>query len=135
MRLFEIYKKNKQAVLYLFFGGLTTVGCIFIFWLCTSILHINELIANVIAWVCGVLFAFFTNRKWVFEAHTKSVSDFLKQLYSFSGGRLVTLAIEEVIILVFVTMLHVNRMLVKIVAQVIVIVLNFVISKWVVFKK
>ena len=135
MNLVKIVEKNKKVILYLFFGGVTTLGCILVFYLCNVFLGINELIANVIAWTCGLLFAFFTNRKWVFEAQTESTVDFWRQLSSFTGGRLVTLGVEEVIILVFVTLLHGNSMVVKCVAQVVVVVLNYVISKWVVFRK
>ena len=78
---------------------------------------------------------FFTNRIWVFNAPTNGAKEFFAQLISFFGGRVVTLVIEEVILLVFITWLHFPSMVIKIIAQVVVIVLNYVISKLVVFKK
>ena len=136
LRLFEpFYKKHKEALLYLFFGGLTTVISIAAFWLFRRPFGLNELIANIISWVVAVLFAFFTNRTWVFRAPTRSAGEFLRQMGSFFGGRVVTLLIEEALLAVFITWLHLPDMPVKIAAQVIVIVLNYVISKLFVFKK
>lgn len=136
LRVFEpLYKKYKEVLLYLFFGVLTTVVSIGSYAFFNVTLGINELIANVISWVLAVLFAFFTNRIWVFAAPTKNVEEFMKQLVSFAGGRVLTLVIEEIILLVFITMLHFNSMLIKFIAQVVVIILNYVISKLLVFRK
>lgn len=136
LRVFEpLYKKYKEVLLYLFFGVLTTVVSIGSYAFFNVTLGINELISNVISWVLAVLFAFFTNRIWVFAAPTKTVEEFMKQLVSFAGGRVLTLVIEEIILLVFITMLHFNSMLIKFIAQVVVIILNYVISKLLVFRK
>lgn len=130
-----IYVKHKEALLYLFFGGLTTVVSIIAFFFLNVTMEMHELIANVISWIIAVTFAFFTNRVWVFAAPTKGINEFVKQAISFYAGRLVTLGIEEIILLVFITLLRFPSMLVKIVAQVLVIILNYVISKVFVFKK
>ena len=136
LRVFNgIYKKNKEVLLYLFFGVLTTVVSIVVFALCNVTLGINELVSNVISWIVSVAFAFFTNRIWVFAAPTKTASEFVRQLISFYGGRVLTLVLEEAIILIFVTILGMPGMVIKLVAQVIVIVGNYVISKLIVFKR
>ena len=136
LRVFNgIYKKNKEVLLYLFFGVLTTVVSIVVFALCNVTLGINELVSNVISWIASVAFAFFTNRIWVFAAPTKTASEFVRQLISFYGGRVLTLVLEEAIILIFVTILGMPGMVIKLVAQVIVIVGNYVISKLIVFKR
>lgn len=129
------YKKNKEVLLYLFFGGLTFLVSVISYAYFNVTLGINELVANIISWVLAVAFAFFTNRIWVFQAPTKTVSQFLMQLIRFFMGRVATLVVEEVILLVFITILGFNSMVVKVIAQVIVIVLNYVISKLVVFRK
>ena len=135
LRVFNgIYKKNKEVLLYLFFGVLTTVVSIVVFALCNVTLGINELVSNVISWIVSVAFAFFTNRIWVFAAPTKTASEFVRQLISFYGGRVLTLVLEEAIILIFVTILGMPGMVIKLVAQVIVIVGNYIISKLIVFK-
>ena len=128
------YKKNKEVLLYLFFGGLTFLVSVISYAYFNVTLGINELVANIISWVLAVAFAFFTNRIWV-QAPTETVSQFLMQLIRFFMGRVATLVVEEVILLVFITILGFNSMAVKVIAQVIVIVLNYVISKLVVFRK
>ena len=116
LRLLEpFYKKHKAVLLYLFFGGLTTVISI--------------------ALQAAVLFAFLTNRVWVFRAPTKTTGEFLRQMASFYGGRVVTLLIEEAMLAVFITWLGFSDMPVKITAQIVVIVLNYFISKLFIFKK
>lgn len=136
LRVFEpLYKKYKEVLLYIFFGGLTTVVSIGSYAFFNVACGMNELIANVISWILAVLFAFLTNRIWVFAAPTKTVQEFLRQMVSFASGRVTTLIIEEIILLVFITLLHFNSMIVKLIAQIIVMILNYVISKLIVFKK
>lgn len=135
LRIFEpFYKKNKEMLLYLFFGFLSFVVNVILYGLFYEIFHINELIANIFSWIITVVFAFFTNRIWVFESSTDSFKAFMKQMIAFYQGRLVTLVIEEIILFVFITVLAMNSIVVKIAAQVIVIVLNYVFSKLFVFK-
>lgn len=135
LNIFEpFYKKNKEVLLYLFFGGLAFIVSIATYAFFNVTLGINELIANVISWVITVAFAFFTNRIWVFNSPTNGVKEFISQLISFFGGRIVTLIIEEAILLTFITWLGFPSMIIKVIAQVVVIVLNYVISKLVVFK-
>lgn len=134
-RLEPFYKKHKAVLLYLFFGGLTTVISIAVFWLFRRPLGLNELVANVISWLAAVLFAFVTNRVWVFRSPTKTAGEFVRQMGSFYGGRVVTLLIEEALLGIFITWLRFPDMPVKIAAQVVVIVLNYFISKLFVFKK
>ena len=127
------YKKNKEVVLYLFFGGLAFVVSIATYVFFDVILSMNELIANVLSWIITVSFAYVTNKIWVFDAPIHTTQEFFKQIVSFFGGRIATLIIEELILLVFVTVLAFPSVLVKIVTQVIAIVLNYVISKFFVF--
>lgn len=128
------YKKYKEQLLYLLFGGLTTVISIVSFWLFGEIFKLNELYANIISWILSVTFAFFTNKIWVFGSSTNNSVKFIKQLIEFFLGRLSTLAVEELIIFVFITKLSFNKMIVKIVAQVVIIVLNYILSKIWIFK-
>ena len=128
------YKKNKEVLLYLFFGGLTFCVSIASYAYFNLVLDFNELVANVFSWILAVLFAYITNKIWVFQAPVSSIRDFLKQIFSFFGGRLATLGVEEVILFVFITCLNWNSMIVKVVAQIVVIFLNYIISKLWVFK-
>lgn len=139
VRLFDkirpFYKAHKEVLLYLFFGGLTTVISILTYALFTITFQIDELIANIFSWIASVLFAFITNRIWVFESEVNTHFDFLKQLFKFYSGRIATLLVEELILWVFITKLDFNGMVVKIMAQIIIVILNYIISKLFVFKK
>lgn len=128
-----VYKKYKEQLLYLFFGGLTTAVSIGSFALFTKAIPCDELIANVISWVIAVLFAFVTNRKWVFQAGQKGT--FWSQLWGFSLGRAATLLLEETMLLILVKWLLWDAMLVKLAAQILIVIANYVISKLFVFKK
>ena len=136
LRIFNpFYKKNKEILLYLFFGGLTFLVSIISYAFLNIQIGWNALIANIGSWILAVSFAYVTNRVWVFDSNAETTADFIKEITSFIGGRVATLVIEELILFIFITNLGMNSMLVKIVAQVIVIVLNYVISKLIVFKK
>ena len=129
LRIFNpFYKKYKELLLYLFFGGLSFIVSIATYALFNVGMNINELIANVLSWIITVMFAFLTNRVWVFQSTTNGVAEFVKQMLVFYSGRVITLVVEEVILLVFITWLGFNSMLVKVIAQVIVILLNNEIS-------
>lgn len=135
LRIFQpFYQKHKEVLLYLFFGGVAVLLNLVLFVLFNSRLKINELVANVICWVICVLFQFFTNRTWVFQSQNNAEQSFFKQIFSFFGGRVFTLVVEELILFIFITLLMFNALTVKITAQVITIVLNYIISKFYVFK-
>ncbi len=136
MRFFEIYKKYKEGINYLIFGGLTTLLSLATYYILTLTFlnpkHAIELqIANILSWIVGFLFAYFTNRKYVFESkNTKSKEEFFK----FFLSRIFTLILDMLIMFIFVTLLHLNNKLMKIISQVMVIVFNYILSKFVVFK-
>lgn len=146
--IFEsFYIKNKSVLLYLFFGGLTTLVSIFTFWLSEflinadlnisifgSVFSLKVLLTNAISWVCAVLFAFFTNRIWVFNSPTNTLKEFFSQMAAFFGGRFATFLLETVILLLFVSVLNFNELIIKIIAQFIVLVSNYIISKLIIFK-
>ena len=132
--LYPFYQKKKAVLLYIFFGGLTTLVSIGTFALADLGLHLNELVANIISWIFAVTFAYVTNRIWVFHSQARGSSIFTEAL-SFFGGRLLTLGIEELMLLIFVTLLDFNSMLIKVIAQFVVLISNYFISKLLVFRK
>ena len=129
------YRKYKEPLLYLFFGGLTFFLSIFLYWLFAHPLGLSPLIANVISWILCVAFAYVTNRTWVFKDKAYTAKGIVREAASFAAGRLVTLGLEELILWLGITVLGVNDVVVKIIAQVLVIVGNYLISKFFVFKK
>ncbi len=131
LRIFRpIYQKYKEQLLYLFFGALTTFLNLFVFWVCVK--YLPPLWANVIAWIAGVVFAYVTNRIWVFASKSEKL---MKEFISFTLGRLATLGLEELILWVGIEVLSIKTMIVKIVAQILVIIGNYLVSKWFVFKE
>lgn len=138
----ELLIRYKSVILYIIFGGLTTVidwGVTFVlYYLWGDAIEANNLLihgADVIAWVAAVLFAFVTNRIWVFESKKHGFLPVLGELIAFAGGRVVTLLLQEGMIALLFTWLGLNKYLVKVLAAVVVIILNYFISKLFVFRK
>ena len=138
----DLLVRYREVILYLIFGGLTTVvdwGLSFLlyyFWgeaIKANVLLIHG--ANVIAWAAAVLFAFVTNRIWVFQSKKKGFLPILGELSSFAGGRVMTLLLQEAMFVIFFDILGINEFIVKIIAAVLVIILNYVLSKLFVFRK
>ncbi len=128
----KLYQKHREMILYVFFGGCTTVVSVGSFVLLDTVLH--ELLANALSWVLAVAFAYATNRIWVFCSKTQGRA-FIKELLSFFAGRLLTLALEEAMLFVLVTCLSYNSTAVKLIAQIVVLVSNFFLSKLLIFRK
>jgi len=136
LRIFEpFYKRNKEGLLYLFFGGVAFFMNILLFILIDKIFGIDALINNAICWVICVIFQYFTNKIWVFEYKSENFGELLRQIISFFSGRIFTLLVEEVIIGIFITWLKFDALSVKLSSDIIVIILNYVISKMIIFKK
>ena len=138
----ELLTRYREVLLYLIFGGLTTVvdwGLSFLlyhFW--GDAIEANTILvhgANVIAWAAAVLFAFITNRIWVFKSEKKGFLPILGELGSFAGGRVMTLLLQEAIFVIFFDIMGISEFIVKLIAAVLVIILNYFISKLIVFRK
>lgn len=136
------YKKNKEVLLYLFFGVMTTVVSFITAGIAKHFLEsmgsTENTVANVstvFSWICSVTFAYITNRIWVFESSARGAAAIVKEGASFYGGRVFTMLVEMLIMNIGYSRLGFNYWLTKVAANVIVIVLNYVISKLFVFKK
>lgn len=133
----NLYHKQKEIIYYLIFGGLTTLVSLIIYYgLVSTILNPNvalELqIANLISWIGSVLFAYITNRKYVFQSKTKKRG---VEFFSFLGSRIATLLLDMLIMYIGVTVLNQNDKLLKLISQIFVIMANYILSKLLVFKK
>lgn len=131
-KITQLFKKYKTTIMYLIFGFLTMVISVATFAMFVNI-GFNEHTSNVLSWILAVLFAFITNKIFVFEDKEKEFSIVLMQIIKFFLSRVFTLILEEVIIFVFVTKLKYNAIFIKLIAQVIVIILNYVLSKKIAF--
>ena len=130
----KLWCKYKEMILYMFFGAGTTfvnIVSYFIF----KYLSLSVAASSVFSWAAAVCFAYVTNRIYVFESSEKGLYAVLKEFSSFTAGRIFTGLIDLAIMVVCVDMLHFNEPFMKIVSNVIVIILNYIISKLIVFKK
>lgn len=128
-------KKYKDVILYLFFGVLTTVVNIVSYWLMAHPLGFGVMPSTITAWIVSVLFAYITNRIWVFQSTAKAVKEIVKEILAFVGCRLATGVLDWVCMFVFVDILHINDIVIKCASNVLVIVLNYVASKLLIFRK
>jgi len=132
----ELYVKYKEIINYLIFGGLSTIVNFVIYFIANDKLNIEELISNIIAWFFSVLFAYITNKLFVFNSKTTTKNEALKEMISFFSCRILTLLITDIAIFaILVKVLKINDYIVKIINQVLVVILNYVFSKLVIFKK
>ncbi|MBQ4473916.1 MAG: GtrA family protein [Lachnospiraceae bacterium] len=129
---------SPEVLLYLVFGVLTTLVDYVVFWLMGKVLGESMLMiqaANVIAWIAAVVFAFVTNKRWVFRSEERSFSGVAGEFFRFTGARLFSLLVSMGIIYVGVDLLKLSPMLSKIASSVVVVILNYIFSKWLVFRK
>ena len=131
-KLIDTYK---EIISYLFFGVCTTVVNFVIYFACTKIFGINYLLANAISWAGAVAFAYVTNRIWVFKSKTKGIRAIFKEITAFVGCRLLSGAMDMLIMFIGVDLLGISDDITKLLTQAVVVVLNYVFSKLIIFRK
>ena len=148
-RIKELILKYKELIVYVIFGGLTTVVNLVVFTLCGFALGDERyLVSNVIAWLAAVIFAYITNKLWVFESKSWSVRVLVKEIPSFFAARVFSFLLEEFGLYVFVDLLSFKdislkiftleiggELIAKAILAVVVVILNYIFSKLVIFKK
>ncbi|MCQ2529772.1 MAG: GtrA family protein [Lachnospiraceae bacterium] len=130
-----LWVKYKEIITYVFFGFVTTVVNYGVFALCGHVFHFDVVISNAIAWILAVIVAFITNKLWVFESKKRDAKTLGREFVEFVVGRLITLALESVLLWIFVDKLGVNDLIMKIITSVIVMAVNYIFSKFIIFKK
>lgn len=133
----NIYFKYEEIINYLIVGVLTTFVSLGTYYLCVMTflnpnVAIQLQIANVISWICAVIFSFIMSKLFVFKTNNKSI---FKEFFSFVNSRIATLLIDMLIMFIMVTLMSINDKIAKLVVQVVVTILNYVFSKIFVFKK
>ncbi len=134
----NLYNKHDEIINYLVVGVLTTVVSLVSFYIVrlfifthNTQLHIQ--IANIISWILSVLFAFITNKKYVFKSSKKG-KDKLKEMIKFYLSRLTTLVIDMLTMWILTSIIHINDKIAKLIVQVILVILNYIFSKLFVFE-
>ncbi len=132
-----MYEKNKEIINYLIAGILTTIVSLAVYY--ASVLTVLDpldplqlQIANIISWIAAVSFAYFTNRKYVFDSHNPNV---LKECSAFFASRIGTLIMDMGTMFLLVSVMGINDKIAKLIVQIIVTIGNYLISKLLVFRK
>ncbi|HBF4079510.1 GtrA family protein [Clostridioides difficile] len=130
-----ILKKHRETILYLFFGAFTTLVNIVSYLFFTRVILFDFMVANALAWILAVLFAYVTNKFFVFESKRIEIKFLFKEFLSFVSFRLLSGVVEMLIMYVMIDLLFVNDVIVKIFTNIVVIVLNYLFSKMIIFRK
>ena len=140
-KLEPIYKKHKEMLLYCFFGLMTTVVSFIFLLVPQSLLMMAGMSeeasvspSNVISWIFAVTFAYITNRIWVFENTAETKKGVFAEAFSFYSGRFITLIVETGMMQFGVSILGISTFIMKILASIVVFILNYIISKVIIFR-
>lgn len=131
----RLLKKYKSFILYAFFGVCTTIVNVAVFYLCYNVFEIQNVPATIVAWILAVLFAYITNKLFVFDSKSFAANVLKREIPSFFGCRLLTGVLDVGIMYVAVDLLESNSTMWKLISNVIVIILNYVASKLAIFRK
>ena len=131
-KIINMYNKYKEIINYLISGVLTTIVSIASYELFKNIFSIHYIISNILSWIIAVLFAYIVNRKYVFNSTNNNK---IKEFINFVACRITTLIAETLIIYILVDLLNTNSDIAKIIGQIITIILNYILSKFLTFKK
>ena len=135
-KILELYKKYKEIINYLIFGGLATVVNFVSYYIFARTLNIDEVISSGLSWFCAVLFAYVTNKLFVFETKKSNKKEVIKEMLSFFLARVISGALCDVgTFALMIKVLGINDIIAKLVTQVMVIIVNYLFSKLIVFKK
>lgn len=130
-----LYQKYRELIVYVFFGGLTTLVDFGVYALMTDLLCLDIVPANIIAWAAAVIFAYATNKTIVFGDRNNSFKAVTAQFISFAGMRAASGGLSTLLLWIFAELYSFNDMIVKAVVAVAVIILNYIFSKLFIFKK
>lgn len=133
----ELFRTYREIIMYLIVGGLTTVVSLAVYYGCVlTFLDPGDPVqlqaANIISWLVAVTFAYFTNRRYVFESESSHI---LKEATSFYGSRVTTLLLDMACMFLMVSVCGISDKIAKLVVQVLVTIGNYILSKFFVFKK
>lgn len=131
----ELIKKYEELIMYLIIGVLITIINYVVFAILVNGIKLEMHISNIIAWVISVICAYFSNKLWVFKSKSFKLEVIVKEILSFGAARVFSLLVEEVILYIFVNKLGMEKLIIKLVANIVVIIINYILSKFIIFKK
>lgn len=127
-------EKYKSILMYLFFGICTTVINIVTYWMFYISLDFPNVLSTIFSWIISVLFAYITNKLWVFESRSFGKKVLVREIATFFGARFISGIIDLAIMFLFVDMLLFPAMIIKFISNIFVVIFNYVASKVVIFK-
>ena len=127
--IIKIYKKYQEIINYFIVGFLTVVVSVSTYALFAKLFHIQYIVSNVLSWVLAVLFAYYANSRYVFNGWSTK-----KEIIDFCKFRILSLIIEVVLMYILVDFISIGDLVSKVIVQIIVIVLNYLFSKFLIFK-
>lgn len=125
----------KELILYGICGALTTILDIGIFWFLANIVNLHYLVANAIAWFLAITFSFLANKYYVFESKSFARNVWVKEAAEFFGARGLSCVIDMGGMFLLVSILDINKNYAKLFINLVVIVINYILSKFWIFKK
>lgn len=134
-KLIDLFKKYEETILYLFFGGATFVVSVVTYSLFSAVWHWDYTVAYIASWFLAVLFAYITNRIWVFKSQVTDFAGLAREIWQFYLARIVTGIIGWLILAFGVQILRQNDLIWNGIQNIFVIVSNYVLSKMIIFKK
>ena len=131
----NLLKKYKQLCTYVFWGIGTTVVNLIVYFICTELFFMNHIHSNVIAWILAVIYAYISNKIFVFASKSWHPSVLFKEFFEFVSARFLSGVVETIILYTFVDCLHYPDGYVKIFAGLLIGTVNYLLSKLLIFKK
>ena len=132
----ELYKKYKEVINYLIFGVLSTAVNYVSYFVVARVLGVDEVISNAIAWFCAVTFAYITNKLFVFDSKTEGVKATIKEAASFFLARVISGILCDLgTFALMIKVFKINDIIAKVVTSVMVVIVNYIFSKLIIFKK
>ncbi|WP_134701376.1 GtrA family protein [Ammoniphilus sp. YIM 78166] len=124
-----------KLIRYTFIGGLTTLVSFGVFWLLYGLIKVNTNLANTISVISAVIFAYITNKLFVFQSRCNSTRELLHEFFKFIFSRAFTMVVEIGGVFILYTLLGLEAMMAKILVSVVVLVMNYILSQFIIFKQ
>ena len=133
VNIYQLYKKHQEAIAYIFFGVLTTAINYIVYFFCLVALSMHYAYSNFIAWLLAVIFAFITNKIYVFQSRNFDILTTFKEALKFTTARILSVIIETALLWIFIDLLFFDSRIIKIFTNIVVVVLNYLFSKYFIF--
>lgn len=131
----KLIEKYHEQISYLFWGGMTTLVSYATYFVFSRLFDLDPLISNVLSWICAVAFAYVTNKIFVFRSASWEPGVVANEVWKFVSARIFSFFLEMAIMFVFVKIFHFNDLVVKVCANIVVVIVNYFLSKFLIFAK